>query len=335
MFRRLLSLTLLLLLAAAPAFAQDRVTRLEARLTQLEARQAAMEAILQSGGGGRFGFGIIPIQAPQQIGVNHLRFLSGATAVDPSIVAYGVDTNIGLTITLKGSGTLNGTFALNATPASQSAATTTSFQAVAGDFAVTGAWGSSTAGTPTYGAGVMGNIIGAAALTGTQNILAGVYGKWDVPFAISTTYPGAAVTGEIGDNATSASYAVMAAMGGDSAGTESAVAAFGVDWFSSTVASRFNFGIDFQGAGTHDSYLAPRYNIAFGRVGGRTFDSNEATVFTAANICWPAVTNSAPVDGTSGTRAGTCGPGSILIRMDNGTIFQNTNTLASPTWTAR
>ena len=65
--------------------------------------------------------------------------------------------------------------------------------------------------------------------------------------------------------------------------------------------------------------------------------SRHEVVTPDAHARWrlDAKLDSAPVDGAVGTRAGTCGPGSILIRMDNGTIFQNTNTLASPTWTAR
>ena len=41
----------------------------------------------------------------------------------------------------------------------------------------------------------------------------------------------------------------------------------------------------------------------------------------------------APVNGTSGTGAGFAGKGSLLLRTDNGTLYQNTNTTASPTWT--
>lgn len=46
------------------------------------------------------------------------------------------------------------------------------------------------------------------------------------------------------------------------------------------------------------------------------------------------VFNGAPVDGTSGTGAGFAPKGTILVRQDSGAMYQNTNTLASPTWTA-
>ncbi len=48
----------------------------------------------------------------------------------------------------------------------------------------------------------------------------------------------------------------------------------------------------------------------------------------------PIVTNAgAPTSGTSGTFAGQAGKGAILLDYTNGAIYQNTNTLASPTWT--
>jgi hypothetical protein len=42
----------------------------------------------------------------------------------------------------------------------------------------------------------------------------------------------------------------------------------------------------------------------------------------------------APTDGTSGTLAKLAPPGALLIDTTNKTFFQNTNTQASPTWTA-
>lgn len=41
----------------------------------------------------------------------------------------------------------------------------------------------------------------------------------------------------------------------------------------------------------------------------------------------------APTNGTSGTRAGTAGPGSLYSDYTNGKLYINTNTKASPTWT--
>src|SRR5438093_933514 len=46
------------------------------------------------------------------------------------------------------------------------------------------------------------------------------------------------------------------------------------------------------------------------------------------------VTNAgAPTNGTSGTGVGICGPGALLIDTTNKTIYRNTGTKASPTWT--
>ena len=43
----------------------------------------------------------------------------------------------------------------------------------------------------------------------------------------------------------------------------------------------------------------------------------------------------APVDGASGTGVGWAGRGSLYVNRANGTLFQNTGTVASPTWTSR
>ncbi|HAM54118.1 MAG TPA: hypothetical protein DCQ64_01355 [Candidatus Rokubacteria bacterium] len=210
---------------------------------------------------------------------------------------------------------------------------TSSIQCLAGDFKPAAGFGSSTNASPAYGGGVMGNIIASAALTGTDNILFGVCGKWDVAASISATYAGAAVRGEIGDNSTSARAAVLAVMGGDTA-QSTANAAFGVDWNASTVASYFDFGLDLEGPAAHDSYLDPRYNNGFIRIGGRTRNAAGALV-TVNDICVLAGT-AATTDGTSGTGAGIAGAGSLYIRQDGGssTLLINTNTQASPTWSA-
>ena len=41
----------------------------------------------------------------------------------------------------------------------------------------------------------------------------------------------------------------------------------------------------------------------------------------------------APTNGTSGTKAGRAGKGSLCIDRTNGKLYINTGTLASPTWT--
>lgn len=52
------------------------------------------------------------------------------------------------------------------------------------------------------------------------------------------------------------------------------------------------------------------------------------------NVFWSAVNAGAPTNGTSGTGANLCGPGSLLIDITNKVLYQNTGTLASPTWSA-
>ena len=42
----------------------------------------------------------------------------------------------------------------------------------------------------------------------------------------------------------------------------------------------------------------------------------------------------APTNGTSGTFANVAGIGRLLLDITNAVLYQNTNTLASPTWTA-
>lgn len=51
------------------------------------------------------------------------------------------------------------------------------------------------------------------------------------------------------------------------------------------------------------------------------------------NGVYIVVNAGAPSDGTSGTGAGLCDTGSLLINTDDGTIYLNTGTKDSPTWT--
>lgn len=52
------------------------------------------------------------------------------------------------------------------------------------------------------------------------------------------------------------------------------------------------------------------------------------------SVVLPLLGSGAPTDGTSGTGATYAGPGSIYIDYAAGTLYTNTNTKASPTWTA-
>ena len=55
---------------------------------------------------------------------------------------------------------------------------------------------------------------------------------------------------------------------------------------------------------------------------------------STGDVVLPVATNAgAPTSGTSGTLVGVAQPGSVLIDTTNKTLYQNTNTAASPTWT--
>ena len=212
---------------------------------------------------------------------------------------------------------------------------TLSMQCIAADLGLAAGVGSSTAGSPKYLAAMMGNVVTGTTssnvnLSGTQNIVAGVVGKYDHVGTNSSTYPSASIIGEIGDGSTAARAAVLAVLGGDT-GATSAAAAFGVDWQSSTPTARFNYGVDLEGGGAHDSYLLPRYNQGYIRMGGRY--PNAGTVETVADLVVLAGT-AAPTDGTSGTGAGHAGAGSLYVRQSgsDSKVYINGNTMASPTW---
>ena len=212
-------------------------------------------------------------------------------------------------------------------------------QAIGGNLGLAAGVGSSTSSEPVYLAGGMFEVFGGTEvatvvnLTGTANIVAGLIGKYSHRGTNASTHPGAAVRGEIGDRTTAARAAFLAVMGGD-LGTASAEAAFGVDWLNSTVASRFNFGIDLEGPAAHDGLLTPRYNQGFIRMGGRV--QNAAGGLVTVNDIVILAGTAAATNGVSGTGAGVAGPGSLYIRQDgaNSTLLINTNTTASPTWSA-
>lgn len=204
----------------------------------------------------------------------------------------------------------------------------TSFQLVAADLTLVAAAGSSS--SSKYIAAGMFNVIAAEALTKTMPVLAGVIGKHDIPYAISSTYPGAGVIGEIGDQSR-ATAAILAVMGGDSGANTSPRALYGVDWQNSTPGSYVGFGLDLEGV-IHDGYVEPRYNKGWVRYGGRY---NNAGAVETVNDVLELFGTAAPTNGASGTGAGDAGPGSRYTRSAgaNSKLYINTNTKASPTWT--
>jgi hypothetical protein len=93
-----------------------------------------------------------------------------------------------------------------------------------------------------YLAPIMGNVIGDA-LTEDANTIAGLIGKLSVSGARATTYPLAAVVGEVGEDSENADGSFVAAIGGDS-GAVNANAAFGIDHLNSTAGSGFDWIVD-------------------------------------------------------------------------------------------
>jgi hypothetical protein len=62
-------------------------------------------------------------------------------------------------------------------------------------------------------------------------------------------------------------------------------------------------------------------------------DSGETSLIIEGSRKRPWRNAGVPTDGVSGTYAAIAAKGDLLIDTTNGTIYQNTNTLASPTWT--
>lgn len=195
--------------------------------------------------------------------------------------------------------------------------TNSSIQCVAGDFRPIAAFGSSTNGSPVYGAGLMGNIIATVGITPTDNILAGVIAKYDVTVAPSSTYPTAALVAEVGDGA-NATYAVCAVIGGDRTST-TLTAYYGVDRWNSIIGSVPTYGLDLKGPTAHDGYLAPAYGtadiqfssggllytttdaitansttttLAAGTLGKTTNSTGRASIFVSDGSKWQFLTNS-------------------------------------------
>jgi hypothetical protein len=90
---------------------------------------------------------------------------------------------------------------------------------------------------------------------------------------------------------------------------------------NSTAASGPNFGLDLQDA-AHDGYIP--VDAAFYK---------SAPVRIVADVCL-LVGSGDPVNGTTG--ANVCGPGSLYfdVAITTKAVYVNTNTKASPTWTA-
>jgi hypothetical protein len=136
-------------------------------------------------------------------------------------------------------------------------------QALEADLEVAAGAGTSDADDSAYLGGIMGNVLGAA-LTKTHNIIAGVIGKLSVSGARATTYPLAAVVGEIGEDSENADAGVMAVIGGDGVAVN-ADAAFAIDHLNSNPGAGFNWVVNGHRE-AHDGYDAGIPLKGFARV---------------------------------------------------------------------
>ncbi|MEX0881311.1 MAG: hypothetical protein WDZ34_00255 [Candidatus Saccharimonadales bacterium] len=156
---------------------------------------------------------------------------------------------------------------------------TGSFQNLAGDLTYEGAAG----GISTYHAGIMGNFLGDALTNATSAYHAGVIGSYNVTTSDALTGAKAGLVGEAGTDVADA--AVMAVLGGDT-GTLTPTAAYGVQYFNSTAASKFDYGLDLSHAATTD-YGAPSavdYGVADIRLASGATISSGTTNPTAACV---------------------------------------------------
>lgn len=135
---------------------------------------------------------------------------------------------------------------------------THSHQPISADLTLLAAAGSAI--DPKYLAAVMGNVLGDA-LAKAKTYIGGIIAKFSVTGTKPSSYPWGAVIAEIGDGVTAADAAVVAVLGGDSAVT-TARAAFSVDQQNSVPGSKFAYGLDLAGVGTHDGYPAVSYSVS-------------------------------------------------------------------------
>lgn len=190
-----------------------------------------------------------------------------------------------------------------------------SFQPLAIDFKPAPAAGTSDAGDSAFLAAIMGNLVPDAALTKTDNYLAGVIGAYTVPGTVATTYQAAGVLGLVGDGAGKPTGAVVGVVDGDS-GVITANAAFAYRMNNSNAGSGVDYGLDLFGA-AHDGYNEAAILKSDLRL------SKEVCILQGAG---------APTDGVAGTGAGFAEIGSIYLDRTNGNAYLNAGTKASPTW---
>ena len=168
---------------------------------------------------------------------------------------------------------------------------------------------------PRYIMPIMGNLIGAL-LTKTANYLAGVWGKYSVTGAQSTTFPTGGVVGEAAGRCDGAVVAVLGSHDDQTEARPTAMFKVVIDNFDHNGGqgtAGAQFGLDLYDS--RNGIPAIKYSKADLRLTHKV-----VTI----------VGRGAPQDGVTG--ANEADKGSTYIDIDSGNDYRNKGTLASPTW---
>lgn len=162
--------------------------------------------------------------------------------------------------------------------------------------------------------GAIRGLISGTNLSKTKVTQAGVHGVFWLLGSNASTWPKAAVIGEVHAGVTARPDGAVLALLGAGGYTR---AMFAVGSFDNDI-NGAQFGLD----------------LSYNSVAGTKAMGYEADIRMSNNVLIMVGASSAPTNGVTG--AGIAGPGSLFL-MTGGTIklYMNTNTLASPTWTAQ
>lgn len=198
-----------------------------------------------------------------------------------------------------------------------------SYQPVAIDLELGAEAGTSEAGDTSFLAPAMFNVLGAD-LTKTHNYIAGSIAADSVTGAKAGELQKGAHIAIAMDGVTAADGIYNAVIDGDDPSSETRVGAmFKAHINNNNPGSGADYGLDLLDAGrSADLYSG----------GGAALAFSKAAVRLNGDVCL-IVGAAAPTDGAGGTGAGFAGPGSLYIRT-TGIILVNTNTKASPAWSA-